>query len=234
MLGVPPGRDPRAASSPPVAELVCAGCDSPRDPRSGAARDLRIDRLRDTRARRCRVPLVCVRNPCPKSASHETLRPRGSETVPGMAVLATPVCPRLSRTRRCSDALATAGCDRIFADHASGALEDRAELARVLDHARDGDTLVVWRLDRLGRSLPPRGHRHGSRAARRRLPVAERVDRHDDAGRQAGLSHLRCGGRVRARPDPRTHPRRPRGGAGARTQRRAPVGDDRRQAARGT
>jgi DNA invertase Pin-like site-specific DNA recombinase len=51
------------------------------------------------------------------------------------------------------DALAAAGCDRIFTDHASGALEDRVELARVLDHARDGDTLAVWRLDRLGRSL---------------------------------------------------------------------------------
>jgi DNA invertase Pin-like site-specific DNA recombinase len=51
------------------------------------------------------------------------------------------------------DALAAAGCDRVFTDQASGALEDRVELARMLDHARDGDTLVVWRLDRLGRSV---------------------------------------------------------------------------------
>ena len=49
------------------------------------------------------------------------------------------------------DALASAGCARAFTDRASGALEERVELARVLDHAREGDTLVVWRLDRLGR-----------------------------------------------------------------------------------
>ncbi len=42
---------------------------------------------------------------------------------------------------------------RIFSDTASGALDDRPELARLLDHLREGDTLVVWRLDRLGRSL---------------------------------------------------------------------------------
>ena len=51
------------------------------------------------------------------------------------------------------DALATAGCVRVFTGRASGALDERAELARVLDHAGDGDTVVVWRLDRLGRSL---------------------------------------------------------------------------------
>lgn len=38
-------------------------------------------------------------------------------------------------------------------DTASGALDDRSELERVLDHLRAGDTLVVWRLDRLSRSL---------------------------------------------------------------------------------
>lgn len=51
------------------------------------------------------------------------------------------------------DALVAAGCARVFSDTASGALDDRSELARVLDHLRAGDTLVVWRLDRLGRSL---------------------------------------------------------------------------------
>ncbi len=51
------------------------------------------------------------------------------------------------------DALNTAGCLRIFDDTASGALDDRPQLAELLDHLREGDTLVVWRLDRLGRSL---------------------------------------------------------------------------------
>ncbi len=51
------------------------------------------------------------------------------------------------------DALQGAGCVRVFSDTASGALDERPELARALDHLRAGDTLVVWRLDRLGRSL---------------------------------------------------------------------------------
>jgi DNA invertase Pin-like site-specific DNA recombinase len=52
------------------------------------------------------------------------------------------------------DALESAGCVRIFQETASGTRTDRPELAKALDYARPGDTLVVWRLDRLGRSLP--------------------------------------------------------------------------------
>jgi len=52
------------------------------------------------------------------------------------------------------DALNSAGCWRVFTDHASGSREDRPELVAALDSLRRGDTLVVWRLDRLGRSLP--------------------------------------------------------------------------------
>jgi DNA invertase Pin-like site-specific DNA recombinase len=51
------------------------------------------------------------------------------------------------------DALRRAGCERLFEETASGAQRDRPELARALDYMRDGDTLVVWKLDRLARSL---------------------------------------------------------------------------------
>src|SRR5437879_1214785 len=51
------------------------------------------------------------------------------------------------------DALERAGCERLFTDTASGAKADRPGLAEALAFARPGDTLVVWRLDRLGRSL---------------------------------------------------------------------------------
>lgn len=51
------------------------------------------------------------------------------------------------------DALAVAGCVKLFEDHASGARADRAGLRQALDYVRDGDVLIVWKLDRLGRSL---------------------------------------------------------------------------------
>src|SRR5512147_2967937 len=52
------------------------------------------------------------------------------------------------------DALQKAGCGRIFTDTASGAKAERIGLEEALNYVRPGDTLVVWRLDRLGRSLP--------------------------------------------------------------------------------
>jgi DNA invertase Pin-like site-specific DNA recombinase len=51
------------------------------------------------------------------------------------------------------DALKGAGCYRVFVDTASGALAARPALDQLLDQLRPGDTLVVWKLDRLGRSL---------------------------------------------------------------------------------
>jgi DNA invertase Pin-like site-specific DNA recombinase len=51
------------------------------------------------------------------------------------------------------DALRKAGCEQFYQDIASGAKADRPGLATALEHLREGDTLVVWRLDRLGRSL---------------------------------------------------------------------------------
>lgn len=52
------------------------------------------------------------------------------------------------------EALRRAGCEKVFTEKASGARDDRPELVRILaDVLRAGDTLVVWKLDRLARSL---------------------------------------------------------------------------------
>lgn len=51
------------------------------------------------------------------------------------------------------DALKAAGCEKLFTDKASGKLTERPGLEALLEQLRPGDTVVVWRLDRLGRSL---------------------------------------------------------------------------------
>lgn len=51
------------------------------------------------------------------------------------------------------DALTQAGCEKVFVEKASGAQRDRPELKAALEFLRPGDTLVVWKLDRLARSL---------------------------------------------------------------------------------
>ncbi|MCW8114226.1 recombinase family protein [Yersinia intermedia] len=51
------------------------------------------------------------------------------------------------------DALTQAKCERIFEDAVSGAFAEREGLNRLIDTLRPGDTVVIWRLDRLGRSL---------------------------------------------------------------------------------
>ncbi|WP_022902233.1 recombinase family protein [Curtobacterium luteum] len=65
-------------------------------------------------------------------------------------------CARVSTTDQDAslqlDALNAAGCYRVWVDTMSGPLEHRPELTKLLDQLRPGDTLVVWRLDRLGRS----------------------------------------------------------------------------------
>jgi DNA invertase Pin-like site-specific DNA recombinase len=51
------------------------------------------------------------------------------------------------------DALKNAGCKEIYTDIASGSMSERPGLDKVLSYIREGDTLVVWKLDRLGRSI---------------------------------------------------------------------------------
>jgi DNA invertase Pin-like site-specific DNA recombinase len=122
------------------------------------------------------------------------------------------------------DALHQAGCTRVYKDVGSGSLKHRPELDACLDYMRAGDTLVVWRLDRLGRGLkaPDRSDRAASRP-RDRVPVTHRGDRHDHQRRNAAIPHFRRPGRIRAADHPRAHPRRPSRRAHAAASAAAPA-----------
>jgi DNA invertase Pin-like site-specific DNA recombinase len=82
-------------------------------------------------------------------------------------------------------ALRAAGCRRIFEEAASGGRWDRPELHRMLDQLREGDVVVVWKLDRLSRSLKDVLHimeRIGDAGAGFRS-IAEAIDTTTPAGR---------------------------------------------------
>jgi len=116
------------------------------------------------------------------------------------------------------DALTQAGCQRIFTEQMSGAVTDRPALHDALECARSGDTLIVWKLDRLARSMKqlirkPSGERH-------RVSQPDRSPRHDDRARAAGFSYVRCVSRIRAQPDPRAYPSGPRRRAACWSHRR--------------
>jgi DNA invertase Pin-like site-specific DNA recombinase len=120
-------------------------------------------------------------------------------------------------------ALQAAGCGRLFEETASGGRWDRPELHRLLDHLREGDTVVVWKLDRLSRSLKDVLHimeRIGNAGAGFRS-ITENIDTTTPAGRMmmrmvgafaeferamirertlAGLAAARAGGRIVGRP----------------------------------
>ncbi len=53
-----------------------------------------------------------------------------------------------------TDALQEYGCDKLYQEKVSTRSKSRPELSKALDNLREGDSLVVWRLDRLGRDLP--------------------------------------------------------------------------------
>jgi DNA invertase Pin-like site-specific DNA recombinase len=82
-------------------------------------------------------------------------------------------------------ALRAAGCRRLFEEAASGGRWDRPELHRMLDQLREGDTVVVWKLDRLSRSLKDVLHimeRIGQAGAGFRS-ITESIDTTTPAGR---------------------------------------------------
>jgi DNA invertase Pin-like site-specific DNA recombinase len=82
-------------------------------------------------------------------------------------------------------ALKSAGCKRVFEDKASGGRWDRPELHRLLDQLRAGDTLVVWKLDRLSRSLKDLLHilERVEAAGARFRSLTEAIDTSGPAGR---------------------------------------------------
>jgi Resolvase, N terminal domain len=121
------------------------------------------------------------------------------------------------------DALNKAGCKRIFTDKLSGAQVERPGLNEALSHLREADTLVVWKLDRLGRSVkglvdlvkrtgspegafPKHHRRRRHQDARRALllsrngePSPNGAGADPGARTRAGLEAARCAGRVGGR-----------------------------------
>ena len=91
------------------------------------------------------------------------------------------------------DALIAAGVspDRIYEDVCSGRAADRPGLTRALDVARDDDALVIWKLDRIGRSLPHVVGLVGDLQKRCRAEGAHRRRRYHDRHGPAGVRHLR-------------------------------------------
>jgi len=122
------------------------------------------------------------------------------------------------------DALTEAGCAKIFTEQMSGAVTDRPALRDALEFARSGDTLIVWKLDRLARSMKQlietvetlRLRGIGFRSL-------TRGPRHDDRARAARLSHVWCVSGIRAQPNPGTHPSGPRRRPSAGPHRRPPA-----------
>src|SRR5271163_2604016 len=116
------------------------------------------------------------------------------------------------------DAMKRAKCRQVYEEHASGKNTARPQLEACLKSLREGDTLIVWRLDRLGRSLGPHSPNPRVQGARHWVCLAHRADRHAIAGRATGISRLWGARRVRAQSDPRAHARRPEGCPGPRPQ----------------
>lgn len=115
--------------------------------------------LSDTSADPSNTASRCVRKPCSLDRLLETSKNgefraeggRGRVTVWGYARVST---PDQDPTPQC-EALARAGvsAEHLVTEHASGARQDRPGLTQLLDQMESGDVLVVWKLDRLGRSL---------------------------------------------------------------------------------
>ena len=129
------------------------------------------------------------------------------------------------------DALAEAGCGKIFTEQLSGAVTDRPALRDALEFARSGDTLIVWKLDRLARSMKQLIETVETLRVRG-IGFRSLTEALDTTTAAAGFSHVWRAGRIRAQPDPRAHPSGP-GRRAARWPHGRPTAETHRRRHRG-
>src|SRR6476620_5202554 len=110
------------------------------------------------------ISYVCLRNRCLDTGVLDVVT-HASESVSPAAVGMRRGYTRVSTVAQTlyqqHDALKAAGASKVYSDTMSGARDDRLGLAPLMDQLRAGDTVVVWKLDRLGRGSDPdsRGRR---------------------------------------------------------------------------
>jgi DNA invertase Pin-like site-specific DNA recombinase len=127
------------------------------------------------------------------------------------------------------EALSKAGCKKVFEDKVSGTRADRPGLAKTLEMLREGDTLVVWKLDRLGRSVKQLVdlvgdlHKHGVQFR----SLTDSIDTGTPSGRF--FFHVMASLAEMERELTVEHPRRAGSRQAARPQRRPQAEDDRQQ-----
>ena len=119
------------------------------------------------------------------------------------------------------DALKRAKCRQVYEEQATGKNIARPQLEACLKSLREGDTLIVWRLDRLGRNLADLVGLISELEQRKiNFEFRYREDRNHLPSRPARLSRLRRTCRVRAQPHPGTNRRRPHRSSRSRSHRR--------------
>src|SRR5271167_1661119 len=106
-----------------------------------------------TKARRAAPRRMRKPAPSGKPKRHAWTRQDGEIHGPGYKIGYARVSTLDQNLGLQQDALKEAGCEKIFIEQMSGAVSDRPAIREALDYARSGDTLIVWKLDRLARSM---------------------------------------------------------------------------------